>query len=536
MPLSSTNGNISGYSITWFANAPPFVNVIGSGPSISLSSLPLGNTNISVIVVGPNGCADTSRNYSVTVKPCGPESCNCTGGTWDTLYWQPVPMDDVPRASSAIIVPPTSFKCGDSLGVIDCKKPIQIYASWACQPSSCDSTVSWQLSGPITFSGVMPFSTAGLPAGSYVLTLTGICGDSVCNTCKIPFLIKCDTIPPPVDCCKDSYWEAGPSWINGTTGQAQPIDCAGGSSLFTISSTLQNCYVPYVVKGTWVCPDTCGATVQYQLLDAAGNILLTTTGSLAIPASLANGIYTVNIQAYCGGKLCSSCRFRFRKDCKCDCPPGKKIEAQLTIGNTTKPVKCGDKLPDIDCNTSAVLSATYFCTPEQCPASLTYVLNGPSGSSSGSLPLTLNTLAPGNYSIIITAYCNGKLCRECVFTFTVKCSKIPDCCPKKIEVQAAPAQYTVLPDSIGTMASQTFSFTGLTGGLYTQVRAEVVQFSLTSNYNNECISCNNLPFTWGSMASGSSIGSVPALVNLFGAATTPVFNPIGAAVYQNPRV
>jgi PKD repeat protein len=536
LPLASNNNNLAGYIITWYKNAPPYTTVVGSGPSISLSSLLLGSQNLSVIVTAPNGCVDTSNNYSVTVIPCGPVVCTCVGGAWDTLYWQPydVPIDTGGKTSN-IILPGNSFTCGQSLGVIDCKHPIQIFASWACQPASCDSAVTWTLTGPVSLSGIMPFNTAGLPAGSYTLTLTGKCGDSVCNKCQVPFVIKCDTIPPPVDCCKNSHWEFGPLWINSATGASMPIDCAKGTSIFNINAVAKNCYDPYLVKGTWICPDTCGSQVVYELLDVAGNVIVTATGSLIIPTSLPNGIYTVNILAYCGGKLCHTCTFKIRKDCKCDCPPGKNIQVLLTTNEAEKPYKCGDKLPDVDCKNSVVLSASYNCTPGQCPAALSYVLTGPSGTSTGTLPLVLNSLAPGNYSIVISAYCNGKLCKECVLTFTVKCPKIPVCCPKKIEVVAGHPSYSILPDSSGTAATQTFSFTGLTGP-YIQVRAEVLQFDLSSNYNNECISCVNLPFTWGSMAGATSIGPVPAAVNMFNGATIPVFSPVGSAVYQNPMV
>lgn len=70
MPLASFNGDLSGYTIDWYNNAPPYATIIGSGVSFPLSSLPLGNHNLSVIVTSPNGCKDTSNVYSINIKNC----------------------------------------------------------------------------------------------------------------------------------------------------------------------------------------------------------------------------------------------------------------------------------------------------------------------------------------------------------------------------------------------------------------------------------------------------------------------------------
>ncbi len=70
IPLPSFNGNLTGYTIDWYRNAPPYSSIVGSGPSIMLNTLPLGNSTLSVIVTAPNGCIDTSNIYSIFIKPC----------------------------------------------------------------------------------------------------------------------------------------------------------------------------------------------------------------------------------------------------------------------------------------------------------------------------------------------------------------------------------------------------------------------------------------------------------------------------------
>ena len=70
IPLPSLNGNLAGYTINWYDNAPPYITVLATGPSFPLNLLGVGNHNISVIVTAPNGCKDTSNIYSVYIKHC----------------------------------------------------------------------------------------------------------------------------------------------------------------------------------------------------------------------------------------------------------------------------------------------------------------------------------------------------------------------------------------------------------------------------------------------------------------------------------
>ncbi|GBL36176.1 hypothetical protein EMGBS15_17710 [Filimonas sp.] len=94
LPLASFNGNVAGYTITWYDNAPPYTNIVGTGVSLNLNSLSLGNHNLSVIVVGPNGCIDTSNVYyiyivsstssNITASACGSYTWSVNGVTYTT--------------------------------------------------------------------------------------------------------------------------------------------------------------------------------------------------------------------------------------------------------------------------------------------------------------------------------------------------------------------------------------------------------------------------------------------------------------------
>ncbi len=670
LPLGSINNNLTGYTITWYSNAPPFTNVVGTGPILSLGSpLSLGNHNLSVIVAGPNGCVDTSNNYSIFVKPCN--DCTCDSSDWGELSWKYDTIDG-PVAGKKVVTNPQVkvFKCGDNLGKIDCTKPISINGSFKCNPSSCDSLIKYTLTGPVTASGYLPFSTSGLPAGSYVLILEGKCGDSICKVCDVPFTITCDTI---TDCCKKSYWAEGLTWTEGnseTGGNAgkaiisanvKPIKCK--QSNFIISDELGNCNKPVTITGSFICGSGCPPKVVYNLIDIGSNTTIATSvGSLVIPVSLPNGSYSVTVYAYCGDKICDSCVFTFRKNCDdcctkshwtegptwntggsdvgggaklmaspitcgkstfyindalgncntpitvnagyacggncqsnvvfnlyntitntlitsvtgslvipvglpngsysvtilgycgnkicdsctfrfikkctvCECDQNKPISVILTTNNTSKKYNCNSKLPVIDCKTNVVMNGSYQCKPDNCPASLTYQLVGPFGTSTGTLPLTLSALPPGNYTILLNAYCNNVLCKECQFSFTVRCAGVPppECCPYKITVTPFTPTYQLTTSANATVVNQQFNFTGLTGIPLTEIKAEVLSYNISSNYENECLGCKSYPFTWASVMSAGNVGSIVPKITLFGGATTPLFSPTGPAVYQNPR-
>ena len=183
------------------------------------------------------------------------------------------------------------------------------------------------------------------------------------------------------------------------------------------------------------------------------------------------------------------------------------------------------------------MSGNYLCKPATCPASLNYVLVGPYGTTTGTLPLTLSALAPGTYSIVVSAYCNNVLCKECRYTFTVKCDGVPpkECCPYPITVKPSVPTYQLMENSAAAIVDQQFNFTGLTGVQLSEAKAVVLSYNLSSNFENECLGCKSKPFTWASVQSAGNIGAVIPKITLFGGFTTPLFNPTGTAVYQNPR-
>lgn len=106
------------------------------------------------------------------------------------------------------------------------------------------------------------------------------------------------------------------------------------------------------------------------------------------------------------------------------------------------------------------------------------------------------------------------------------------CCPYKIQVNAGKPDYTQQYNA--TVAAQNFTINGLAGVPLTEVRAEVLSYTITDNYNKECMKCVSLPYTWASILSAGTLSSVPPKITMYGSTVHP-FNPSGTGVYQNPR-
>ncbi len=527
LPLLAGQTYGSTYIIQWYNGA----TLIHTGPYLVLNTLipNPGQHSIHIVVsfIGST-CISTSGNYNVYIKNC--DSCNCEGSSWGEISWSygnnqkkaPTQKVNVPQPDNNIL------KCGDNLGSIDCNKPITINASYNCVGANCVGSVKYSLSGPVTQNGAVPFSTAGLPVGNYVLTLYGICGTDTCKRCEFPFTIICEK-----DCCKGSVWEVQP-WFSFDKKfiEKKKFNCTDQEQVLLISGDL--CKQPLTFGATIKCPTDCKSIDSVFIYDGA-NILVQSGVAPYTMTALPNGTYSVQVVGYCGGQPCLRCKIILKIDCeKCDCDLNQPLQLSTTINEITKKIECNTDLGKIDCKNNIVLNGTYNCNPKNCPANITYNITGPSGYNvSGTLPLTINpsVLINGNYTIIIMAYCNGKVCKECRITFTVDCEK--PCCPYEITV--TPKDVTYAAGINTTIVSNNFAISIPAAANITEVRANVVSYTIDDNYKGDCMKCVNLPFTWASVSTATNIGTAPPKITMYGGTTVSSFNGSSAGAYQNPR-
>ncbi len=375
-----------------------------------------------------------------------------------------------------------------------------------------------------------PFTLGSLGLGSHTITATVTMNGCTVTTAAYDVFVKnCDTCN-----CKESYWKDGPWWTNINTGQQTKIDCKKEPFQYVIEG--DHCKDSFMLSGTYICKGKdCPGKVVFSLYDAnTNNYIGGGSGSYIIPYNLPNGSYYVTIYAYCGDLKCDSCKINFKKDCDkgCDCnKPGTQIEPVLIINKVNKPIKCGDHF-EVSCLSNVTLTANYFCIPSNCPATITYQLTGPI-SQTGTLPLSLSGLPAGSYSIILMAYCGGKLCKECKLNFEVVCEK--NCCPYDIKATLQSQTTSMSPGNNNLLVNQAFNFTGLTGASLTEIRAEVLSYNLTSQFPEQCIGCKNLPKGWASIYDGNVMGPVIPKVNLAGVMTNAPLNVPSLSTYSNPR-
>ncbi len=375
-----------------------------------------------------------------------------------------------------------------------------------------------------------PFTLGSLGLGPHTITATVTMNGCTAKTEAYDVFVKnCDTCN-----CKESYWKEGPLWINETTGEKIKIDCKKEPFQYVIQG--DHCKDSFSVVGTYICQGTkCPAKVTFNLYNANTNTYIGGGSSpYGIPANLPNGSYYLTIYAYCGDIICDSCKIFIKKDCDkgCDCgKQGTEILPELTINKVKKPIKCGEQFT-VNCQNMVTLNASYFCIPANCPATITYQLTGPV-SQTGTLPLSLSSLPPGSYSIVIMAYCGGKLCKECKLNFVVECEK--DCCPYDIQVKLDKQTSSTSPGNTHLLVNQGFNFSGLTGAALTEIRAEVLSYNLTSQFPEACIGCKNLPKGWASIYDGNVMGPIIPKVNLAGVMTNAPINVAGLSAYSNPR-
>lgn len=542
LPLGPGQTYGSLYNIQWFVDGV----YNSTGPVLNINSLSLGNHTIEILVnFLTDSCAARSGKYDLFIKHCG--DCDCKGSHWGEVNiteGQSPPAKNNAKANVVVIGNPIPVSCGKLL-TLGCNKTYTINGSYICKDTACKGKVTYSLQPPTgpAIVGTNPFTFTTTQTGTYILTMYGWCGDKKCDSCDVDIIVKCD----PIDCCKGSTWEEQPYYYFEQNGNPNPvkIDC---NKETTVIISGDKCKLPLVIGAKIKCgsPD-CISSDSVFVYDNANNIVQSGPAPLTIaPNALPNGNYTVVINGYCGGKLCLTCKFILKVDCKeIDCCKGSHWGE---MGYTLTDVKNGDAKANtgftkLECNKEYTLqckktynfNATYICAQPDCKGTVQYQLNGPGGPiGSGPVPFSFTPTQSGNYILLLQGYCGGVLCNECKITFHVDCPP-PPCCPYEIKADAGNIKYDYGQIPNATLGSQTFTINGLALATITEVRANVVSYDITDNFGKECMKCVNLPFTWASIASATNIGTASPKITMYGGATVPSFNGSGAGAYQNPR-
>jgi hypothetical protein len=528
-PLPLMPGAIYGttYIIKWYVNSVYH----STAPSFSLAGLPLGSHNIYIEVADlANGCISTSGTFTVYIKSC--KGCNCKESKWEGMVLN---VGEAVGKTKIITNPDAAIKL-ECKGTYElkCKQTYNIAASFICPDSACPPKVTYNLLQPngSNLTGNAPINITPTQSGLYTLTMYGWCSNKICDSCVIYFKADCKD---STDCCKGSVWATAPYYYFETAAKPIPtkIDCNKETVLY-ISGKL--CKRPLVIGAAIQCPTPCLGKTEVVLYDENGNIISTNPAPYTLPA-LPNGAYTAVINGYCGSSLCLSCKLIIKVDCveqDCNCKGSKWGDNSITQGGATKPISCqvDNKEYNIKCNTPVTINASYICADATCPGTVSYTIQGPMGTSSGSMPYTFTPLVGGTYTLTMYGMCGGKICDSCVIKLKADCPP-PPCCPVEIVVKPSETNYTTLPNA--TVLQQNVTINGLASTTLTEVRAEVISYALTDNFNSECLKCVNLPYSWASIHNASNIATVPPKITMYGTSIAPPFNGTGTQAYQNPR-
>jgi hypothetical protein len=116
---------------------------------------------------------------------CPQTGCDCKNSHWGEI--------SLTTGQSTKVI-----KCGTPLK-LNCRVPFTINGSYFCAGLSCPGTITYTLTPPVgpVITGNLPVTYTPSQAGTYVLELTAICGNKVCDKCIFDIIVEC----PPEDCC-----------------------------------------------------------------------------------------------------------------------------------------------------------------------------------------------------------------------------------------------------------------------------------------------------------------------------------------------
>ncbi len=541
-----------------------FCVVVGNSPNVTVALSTAGTM-----------CAGTLHTFTATATPPNPNYIY----QWSNGMTGQVMSTSLPGMYMVTVTDPANGCFGSAFAGIIKPRPSTILFPVGCD-TLCDYdsiipplalggpivpgnyTVQWFLNGNygspfytgpvLNLLGNIPPLIYGLNNISIVVTYNG-CSDTS-NAYNL-FIKKCDSCN-----CEGSSWgdifgkpgETDPALIKTKSTKGKMAVVANGTVFKCNGTYVIKCNQPYTVYANYNCKDTlCPAKVTYSLQPPSGSPL---TGNAPVTFTpTTNGTYTLTLYGWCGDTICDSCIIRFKVTCvECDCKGSKWDAITLTQQNNNpvpdaagkagnnnnaviNPLKlnCG-KTYDVKCKTSYNVNAGYTCVGTNCQGSVQYVFTGPVGTSSGTMPLNFSLTLSGTYTLSLYGYCGTVKCDSCKVYFKVDCPVDSTCCPYNITVSNPTTTLTTLSSPPATIASSTFNISGPPGNLFTEIRAEVVDYVLTSNFNNECLSCKTYPYAWASMYQPGNAGTIAPQITMYNS-TAPSFNPSGGGMYQNPR-
>ncbi len=412
-----------------------------------------GITNLPVgpLVTDPTGCStvpyilptglSTSIGYVFKITAyCGGVVCDsskfqfspsspatstcCTGSSWGAMQWcigTPCVFGPMPP-------------CNGTLGSLTAGSSINFNVAFNCAPGCVPAQIFYNIynntgslfSSTTGTSGVTTSVTLPTTPGNYSFTLYGVCGGTICDSCKYQFIV--------FSCCTGSSWGAMQWCTTGTPCTITPMPPCN-STLGTLNAgSNANFNVTFNCGSPALCSS---AQILFNIYNSSGSLFSSTPGASATNTAVTlptiPGSYTLTIYGICGGVRCDSCKYQFTI---ASCCAGSSWGVNFWGNNTSTSIA----LPSSPGSLGAISSAAtkYFkvffnCAPGCATGQIIYqvynssgvAVPGSSGSGlSGSVVSIVFPSTPGSYFMKIFGQCGGQNCDSLIYKFI-----ITPCCP-----------------------------------------------------------------------------------------------------------
>ena len=260
------------------------------------------------------------------------------------------------------------------------------------------------------------------------------------------------------------------------------------------------------------------------------------TGPQLSLTGLDTGQYHINAIVNFNGDTCYSTSGYYdlyvrhcTKSDSCSCANSHWGKATTAFGSYNGDAVCGATYHPA-CNQIVNFDANYICDSADCQKKVTYTLQGPGGVTTGEMPLIFPA-TEGTFTLQTYGWCGDIICDSCKYYYVVECDSI--CCPQINEINVSHSKDVLSQQTYqGNNYSLFTTQLNIVGGTtpYSEVRADVIDFQLTANYN-DCIDCTNKPFTWASLSATYLAGIQPSTSGV----TPAVGYFVPSNIYGNPR-
>jgi hypothetical protein len=287
-----------------------------------------------------NGKECPPCTFTIVVKDCNPPVDCCKGGSWGEKL-----RVNADGSSTNL------DECGSNLGTAPCGYSGKLKVTYNCNlQCNTQAQIVYQYYNAITNtpvgssvtvnSGNTATITNPAVSGSYYLSIAAFCKGKKCDECKLYFNLTCT---PPAECCKNTT-QKDPSVYDAAGTNLATFSCKQPKMYF-INAANKNCDKELIIKASANCGSdaNCPSKIVYTLKNNTTGTAITGTGVLTIPASLANGAYTLTVDYYCGNTICKTCKFEIKKDCPpppCSCPKGWLSNTSNIDGGVTTDGRC----------------------------------------------------------------------------------------------------------------------------------------------------------------------------------------------------